>query len=310
MKTSSIFWGTLFIVLGLLVLINNIAPVSLYWGNLWQFWPIILVLFGIAMLVKNKVGKMVLASAAGITLAIIIFSSVKLTTNFIEGDFDVIFDDDGEFTLTEYNEEYQSNISKAVFDLDGGVGSFNISDSTNKLIYIRTDGLDNNFRLTKNEIDSTSKLYFKMKRTKFHFGKNKFKNKVDIALNENPTWDLNFDIGAASVNLDLTKFKVESIDLNIGAASLKTKLGALAEKTRFDIDAGASKIEISVPEKAGCQLRMDDVLSSKNIDGFKFIKSGLYRTEGFNEAKNKIFINIDCGVSSIKVYRYKYNEEI
>ena len=54
-----------------------------------------------------------------------------------------------------------------------------------------------------------------------------------------------------------------------------------------------------------CQVRTDDVLSSKNLNGFTKIKSGLYRTDGFDEAGKKIFIEIDCGVSSINIGRYK-----
>ena len=90
MKTSKIFWGTLFIVLGLLVLLNNFSSINVHWGDLWQFWPILLVLMGISMLVKNKFGKSALAGAAAILLALILFTSVKLSTDFIKGDFELV----------------------------------------------------------------------------------------------------------------------------------------------------------------------------------------------------------------------------
>jgi hypothetical protein len=306
MKTSHIFWGTLFIVLGLLVLLNNFATINLHWGNLWQFWPILLVLIGISMLVKNKYGKIALAGAAAILLALLIFTSVKLSTDFIKGDFELTLngDEDYDFAITEYQESFDTSIAKAKLYLDAGLGSFNIGDTTSKLIFVKTEGIEKHYKLTKQVHDNVSRLKLKMKKTTFHLGKNKFKNRVDIALNEKPSWDINIDGGAAAMNLDLTKFKIEKLDVGMGAAAFNVRLGTLSDKTRLNIEAGASDIDIMVPEEVGCQVRTDDVLSSKNLHGFTKIKSGLYRTDGFDETGKKIFIEIDCGVSSINVGRY------
>ena len=207
MKTSHIFWGTLFIVLGLLVLLNNFSAINLHWENLWQFWPILLVLIGISMLVKNKYGKSALAGAAAILLALLIFTSVKLSTDFIKGDFELTLNDDEDynFAITEYSESFDTSIAKAKLYLDAGLGSFNIGDTTSELIFVKTEGIEKNYKLTKSDYDNVSKLKLKMKKTTFHLGKNKFKNRVEIALNENPTWDINIDGGAAAMNLDLTK---------------------------------------------------------------------------------------------------------
>jgi hypothetical protein len=258
-------------------------------------------------LVKNKFGKSALAGVAAILLAVLLFTSVKLTTDFIKGDFELVLngDEDYNFVTTEYRESFDTTIAKAKLYLDAGLGSFNIGDTTSELIYVKTEGIEKHYKLTKQDHDNVSKLKLKMKKTTFHLGKNKFKNKVDIALNQNPTWDIKIDGGAAAMNLDLTKFKIENIYVGMGAASLDVKLGALSDKTRLNIEAGASNIDILVPEEVGCQVNTDDVLSSKNIYGFSKIKSGLYRTADFEEASKKIFIEIDCGVSSINIRRYE-----
>jgi len=306
MKTSQIFWGTLFIILGLLVLFNNFSAINVHWGNLWQFWPVLLVLIGISMLVKNKFGKSAVAGGAAILLALLLFTSVKLTTDFIKGDFELVLngDEDYNYEITEYQESFDTTIAKAKLYLEAGLGSFDIGDTTSELIFVKTEGIGRNYKLTRRNYDNISKLKLKMKKTTFHLGKNKFKNRVEIALNENPTWDINIDGGAAAINLDLTKFKIENIYVGMGAASLDVKLGTLSDKTRLNIEAGASNIDILIPKEVGCQVRTDDILSSKNIYGFTKIKSDLYRTEGFYDAEKKIFIQIDCGVSSINIRRY------
>ncbi|MCG6912801.1 DUF5668 domain-containing protein [bacterium BMS3Abin03] len=307
MKTSHIFWGTLFIVLGLLILLNNFSPIGLYWEDLWQYWPIVLVLLGISLMIRNRGGKIIFAASAAIFLAVSIFASVKFTTGFINNDFEVSFDDNGHnnYTVNEYKEDYDPAINRAILNLDAKAGDFNIDSVSKELIYIKTVGTDNKFYLTKNEYDGTSNLRFRMKKTRFHFGKGNYKNKVNISMNENPVWNLNLDIGAASIDMDLTKYKIEKLDVDMGAASLDVKLGALSDKTNVIVDAGASSINISVPEQVGCEIKTDDVLSSNSYDNFRKIKSGLYRTSNFDDVQKKIYIDIDCGVSSVSINRYK-----
>ena len=308
MKTSHIFWGTLFIVLGLLVLLNNFSPIGLYWEDLWQFWPVVLVLLGVSLMIRNRAGKIILAASAAIFLAVTIFASVKFTTGFINNDFEVSFDDDhnSSYTMNEYKENYDPSITKAVLNLDAKAGDFNIDSSTSDLIYVKTKGTtSNNFNLTKNDDDGVSKLKLKMKKTRFHFGKSNYKNQVKVSLNEKPIWDLELNVGAASIDLDLTRYKIKKLHVDMGAASLDVKLGALSQSSEVTVNAGASSIDISVPEEVGCEIKTDDILSSNSYDNFQKIRSGFYRTSNFDDAQKKIYINIDCGVSSVSVNRYK-----
>ena len=143
-----------------------------------------------------------------------------------------------------------------------------------------------------------------MKSTKIIIGKHSVRNRVKMYFNPNPLWDLNFDVGAASVNLDLTDVKVKKLKVGMGAASFKAKLGANTELTDINIESGVSEVRISVPENAGCEIRTEGALNSKDIYGFNKISSDLYRTGNMDSASSKIFIHIDSGVSSIRVDRY------
>jgi hypothetical protein len=307
MKTSHIFWGTLFIVLGVLILANNFSNINLYWDNLWQYWPLVLVLLGVSMLVKNIAGKSVIAGAAAVVLALVIFASINFSTSFM---FDDNFEVDigsgvnGDHSVTEYREAFDSSITNAILYLEGGVGNFRIGTETDDLIYTMLEGPPNNFNYSKNQIDSVANINLNMKDVTINLGSSKIKNKVDIALNTKPFWDLDLAFGAASMKFDFSKFKVEDINLDMGAAKLDVKLGAIADKLDFNLNAGASRIIISVPEEVGCEVSTDAVLSRKNINGFEKIESDFYRTDNFDSAGKKIYINIDCGVSSINIHRY------
>jgi hypothetical protein len=306
MKTSHIFWGILFIGLGLLVLINNFTTIFMDWSTIWKLWPLVIVLLGLSILIKHQYGKGVMAGLAAIVLALAIFASFKTATHFIHNDFEVVFGDESnyEFVTTEYSEKYDSTLNYAVLNFGAGAGSFSISDTTSELFYANTKGRKNYFELRRYDTDSSSFIDFDMEGASFVIGDKGYKNKVDMLLNSNPMWDLNFGVGAASMDFDLTGFKVKTIDVDMGAASLNIKLGSLSKETSLYIEAGASDIDIFVPAESGCKILTDGALSSKHFKEFEKIDSDHYETENFNEAVNKIFIEIDSGVSSISVARY------
>jgi len=65
-----------------------------------------------------------------------------------------------------------------------------------------------------------------------------------------------------------------------------------------------ASVNISIPQNAACEIETDSGLSSNNFDGFTKTDDGHYQTPGFANAKNKIHINIDGGMSDFKVNRY------
>ncbi len=304
MKTKHIFWGLLFISIGVLVLLNNFGVMNIYWSGVWKFWPLVIVLWGISFLTKNLIMKNILVGSAAIFLAVVIFASVKSATNIIDNDIEFVIDgDDVHYEVTDYFQQYDSTLQRATLNFSAGAGSFIIANTTDSLIAVIAEGIKNNYSFTNETSEYSASLDLEMKQTKFSFGKGKHKNKVDISLNTNPVWDINFDIGAAKIDLDLTPYKTENITVDMGAASLDVKLGNLADETRLSIDAGASSIYIEIPDSSGCEITTDAVLSSKSFEGFNKTDSDLYRTPGFENSKKKIYIDIECGVSSIKVRR-------
>lgn len=306
MKTSHIFWGLLFIGLGLLVLINNFTTIFMDWATIWKLWPLVIVLLGLSILVKHKHGKGVIAGLAAIILALAIFASFKTATHFFNKDFEFVFGEEGEYSFdtTAYTESFDSTLAFATLNFDAGAGTFNISKTTEHLFDATTEGKKDNFYLKRYDSDNTSKIDFKMQKTRFRIGVDNYKNKVEMSLNPHPVWDMNFDVGAASMDFDLTELKIQNIDVDMGAASIKIKLGSLSPETKLTIDAGASDINIYVPKESGCKITTDGALSSKHFNDFEKINSDHFETENYNEATNKIYIEIDSGVSSISVDRY------
>lgn len=305
MKTSNIFWGVFFIAIGALVLLGNLTALQFTWHSAWKFWPAVLVLIGVSILVKNQIGKAIVAGLAALVLALTIYASISATTNLFDDDFEIHFGDGtAAFDTTYFAQEYSDSIKTAKLQFSGGAGGFKMLMPTDKLVDFKTEGLKNNYRLNRNDFGTHTDLDFEMKGNTVNLKTKGYKNSVEMSLNANPEWELFFDVGASTLNLDLTPYKVSKLDIDMGAAALNVKFGDLSDVTRLKIDAGASDMDILIPDSVGCEINSDDALSSKNYEGFKKVNHNIYRTENFDSSTKKIFIEIDCGVSSIDVKRY------
>src|ERR1017187_8295603 len=308
MKTKHLFWGILFISIGLLWLLQHFMQIYVEWDYVWKLWPVVIILWGASLMIGNQVARGIVTAITAFVLAFALFASFQYGFLHVGHGIDWTVNDDNNsyrYGVTDYSEPYDNTYSKATLNLTAGAGSFISHDTTTDLFFAHAEGKKDNYTLSKSVSGDNVDLDFDMNKGHinfFHF--NKIRNRVDFKLNTEPLWDLNFDLGAASVDFDLSPYKTEKISIDMGAASLKLKLGDRAEQTNLSVDAGASSIDISLPEEAGCEIRTDISLSSKHLEGFKNIESDLYRTDNFENAKKKIFISIDSGVSSIKITRY------
>ncbi len=312
MKTKHIFWGLFFVSIGVLILLNNLGTIYFDLTNIWKFWPVIFILWGVSYFTNNNIVKGFIAGLAAIVLAVVIFACCTTGFHFVTNEFS--FDDD-DFGVSffdgvdtsNYYETYDSNIKYADFSLEAGAGSFLLKDSTENLVSATVQGLKNNYELNREDSGSRTSINLKMLKKHFNFHHDHERNKAVISLNTKPIWNLNFGIGAASSNFDLTPFNVENVSLNTGAATVKMKLGNKSDETHVSVRAGASDVEISVPESSGCEIKVNSTLSSKDFNGFNKINSNVYQTDNFDSAKKKVYIDLSTGVSSLKVDRYSSN---
>ncbi len=309
MKSRHVFWGIFFVTIGVLILLNNLGKICFDLYDLWKFWPLVLIIWGVAFLVKNNFLKAFLAAISAVILAFAIFAFFSYASNFVDNRFSINdngihFEADGDIDTTNYFEPFNNHITNAEFDFKAGAGAFVVEDTTSGLISAKTNGVKNNFELIRTDNNAETVVKFQMRHKRFSFNDGEIKNKAIVKLNALPDWDLNFEVGAASINLDLRPYKTQNINIKMGAASMKIRLGEKSEVTNLNIKSGASSVDVFVPDSSGCEITTHTALSSKDFRGFDKINSSLYRTNNFEKAKKKILITVNSGVSSIKVVRY------
>ena len=90
MKFRNIFWGVILIFLGVLFIAENFGWLHFDWMNLWRLWPVIIVLWGIAILPAHSLIKTALTL---LVLSGSIYFMVMNTDVYEERDFSWKFED-------------------------------------------------------------------------------------------------------------------------------------------------------------------------------------------------------------------------
>lgn len=305
MKHQNIFWGTLLVTLGLLLLLDRTGVFYFNWWAFGKLWPFLLVLWGVSILPVKGAVKIVLALVVA-GLSILMYANQAPSKSERGTTFNYHFnddEDDEDFSTDQvFSEVFDDSTTKAELEMNAGAGVFKLSGTTGELIFAENIGRNVQFDFKVEELDGLSKITIKQQ-SDFKIGKNNKGNRFNLMLNPNPVWSFDFDIGAAEFDFDFTEFKVEKVDIDGGAASIKLRLGDLFPETHMTINAGASSIRLDIPENAGCRIEGTTVLSSRNLPGFEKVSKGHYETANFDSADQKIYVHVDAAVSSFTVRR-------
>lgn len=312
MSYRKIFWGVVLVIIGTLFILKNVGLIFFDWGTIWRLWPLILILWGISLIPVKDYLKLIF-SVAAIGLAVILVNRYDKEGYYNFGwdkdrhSFEYDFDDNKWDSGSDVQELFQSDdsaIQRVELNLEAAAGDFRLTDTipVDHLLTFWKKGNIGDYSMTSEDDSSTRVISLAINDSHVKLKNNG--NRVKLGLSTRPVWDFDFDIGAASIRFDLSKYKVGNLKVDGGASSINIKMGDLNDLTNIDIDAGASSIDLDIPENVGAELKTETVLSSRNFEGFNKIESGLYRTKNFSQSTRKIFIDIDAGVSSLSIRRY------
>lgn len=299
MKSKGIFWGVFFLTLGVLFLLESTTSFAIVYP-FWKFWPILLILWGVSLIVKLELLKKITALINAVLFVLIIFSLYNqgqvllkdTSTGYSRGDF--------RNKTAAFFEKSSDSIQTATFTLKSGLCIANISDvDTLNLVSVFAKNGEH-YSLDRQDTGKNSELELSLSDNKINFPKD---NILNIMLKREVQWNLDIQVGVSNINLDLTKFNIRDITINSGVTKVNLKMGSISDSSNIDIETGLSTINLELPSEVGCRLIGDIELSSKNIVGLNKIRKNYYETESFENAKKKIYINMKVGLSSINIKR-------
>ena len=260
-----VFWGLVLVVLGGLFLADNLGLVSFDFGLLW---PAFLILLGITFLLGGRWVGSAARDEDYEHYALDLDEATEASVSVEHGAGRLAISGPAEADQLLEGEFYGASIRK---ETQGERANVQLEGWSSSIQFMPWNwgrpAMDWNFRLSG-----------------------------EIPLS------IHIQSGANSNELDLRKLKVRELKLETGASSTELWLPEEAGFTHVDIDSGASSIEINVPEGVAADIRIDSGLADISVDRARFPRSnGHYTSPDYDDAANRIEMDIDTGVSSVTI---------
>lgn len=264
MKLKSMFWGGLFVVAGVLLMLSNLGVFTF---NIWRLiWPTFIIAMGVWTLWTATQGPEALE---------------------IE-----------EVSIPHENAE------NAKIKVEFGAGQVKMGSgaSANELLQGSFAGgseyhtkLNGNLLEVTLEPPSADFVHIVMP---WSWGAREWQ----IKLNDQIPLSLDIETGASSMELDLSDLRVTELNLDTGASSTVITMPAHAGHTHADIDGGAASIVLNIPEGVAARIQVDSGLSAVNVDRERFPRVGdVYKSNDYDTAEHKVDITADIGAGSLTV---------
>ncbi|MCD6163018.1 MAG: hypothetical protein J7K40_11485 [candidate division Zixibacteria bacterium] len=306
-KISTIRWGVILLGIGLFFLAINFDYLGYsVWVELISLWPILLIAIGLEFIFSRT--KYYWLGLLSPLLIAATFAFVAFSEGGSCVDYNWPTKRSHRIEEFSYELSQDSTIKNLKLDIDFGLGELWISPVSDKLFLgefeysykkpkcsFKSYGGDGEIR-----INTLGRRNFNM------FHRKNVSNDANIFIADNIPLDLDLDIGAANVDLDLSDLIIKKLILDTGAAKIDLKLGCRSEDDiSVDIDAGASRITIGIPREMGLEIDSDAALSSTNFKKVGLEKyHGKYRSDNYDSSDCRTSISIDSGVSSIRIQYY------
>ena len=123
----------------------------------------------------------------------------------------------------------------------------------------------------------------------------------DVALNSEIPTALALNVGANKSMLDLRDMNITDLKLETGASDTRITLPA---RGRFhaDFDLGAASLEVIVPDGLSARIHTSLGAVELKVDESRFPRNGsYYQSPNFDSAENAVDMTIDAGAASIKI---------
>jgi len=263
MRRGTLFWGSVLVILGLVLLLNNFGILGNF--NIWQLmWPAFLILLGIWILFGRVFGKSTQVEHARVPLNGAQRARVRMQH--------------GAGKLHVYAKDLPNDLAEGDF---GG-------------------GLDLN---TRREGDAlVVRMGVPVQWFPFSWLPGDTLD-WSVGLKRGLPMSLDFETGANESEINLSELQVSELQLKSGASSTRVHLPQNAGQTRVSIEVGAASVDLYVPNGVAGRIRSRGGISSLKVDTARFPRAGeYYQSTDYETAANKVDIDIQMGVGSTTIH--------
>jgi len=281
-------FGILLLFLGVVFLLQNfnVLPWAL-WETLWRFWPVLIIIIGLSILLKRWNPWLVSIVVLALLCACLGLAIWQYGPSL-----------PAEETTTSYAEPL-GNLERAKIQLDFTPGSLTVGSLPSS---------SQNFI----EVDSKARNGDRSVKADFHRLGNEGSLHLSTADEANTGWDIRLtrniplmmDIKSAvsSMELDLSQLEVTELRMDIDVGTCTMKMPSSAGITSVYIEADVANVEVTIPDGVAAKLKADVDLGLFKVDEDRFPrKNDYYVSRNFDDAENRIELELDCDIGRVQV---------
>jgi len=281
-------FGILLLFLGVVFLLQNfnVLPWAL-WETLWRFWPVLIIIIGLSILLKRWNPWLVSIVVLALLCACLGLAIWQYGPSLPAKE-----------TTISYSEPL-GNLERAKIQLDFTPGSLTVGSLPSS---------SQNFI----EVDSKARNGDRSVKADFHRLGNEGSLHLSTADEANTGWDIRLtrniplmmDIKSAvsSMELDLSQLEVTELRMDIDVGTCTMKMPSSAGITSVYIEADVANVEVTIPDGVAAKLKADVDLGLFKVDEDRFPrKNDYYVSRNFDDAENRIELELDCDIGRVQV---------
>jgi len=297
-RRRDILFPFLLIVVGVVVLLSRQGLIAWSIWDLWRFWPLVLVLLGLEMVLgRTRWGSAVF-------LAIALVTVVGVGALFATGFEDRLAEPTSE---SQFLAQDLAGAESAKVSIEFGYGELQVTELVDSLNLMEGECVhyEGAYRCEKSYRVSGDRGYLTLSSER----NNGFGSPWDpargsrwmVGLNASVPLALKVSMGSGQATLDLSRLWVTDLDLDGGKGRVEVIFPEDAGRATADIDVGIGDVTLSIPAGVAARIEVDSGLGSIDV-AERFRKEGdYYVSEGFELAGNRLYLEIEGGIGSISV---------
>ncbi len=302
-------FGFLALFFSVILLLSTANIVSWgIWLFVWQFWPAIFVVFGMAFLMYRWKLNFFLGMASFALLFALIGAGLWITWQ------------DQYFNTQKFAEVNGKNITETKItdemprnrEIDGADVKFRLGESDLKINSLKEDEQGFLFDGThiSNFFTLNQRLELVGEKVKLNFRTSPFVNRIfgpknineiNLGFSEAPNYSFDLETGSSNIDLNFEHLKVKNLGIDTAASNVAIHFSETAD-TKVDIKSGASTIKLYLPQTLGIKINSETALTSRNFGSFNMVKTQHgWQSANWDKAKNRVEIKLESGVSKIEL---------
>jgi hypothetical protein len=268
MKRQGFVWGLILLLVGALLLADNLGLLVGLPVSVWQIiWPVALIAFGLWVLWGTTQRGTYSGEAEHVTVP-------------IEGD------------------------ARAEIELDYGAGEFSVESGAEPGAILSGDfegGVDTDIRRSGDRAHIRLWTAHRVFWGPWNWGPS-FRHRWTVRLSDQLPIELTVKSGASDCRMDLTDCQVKKLHVETGASSTQIRLPAHAGHTEVTGSSGAASVTLNVPEGVAARIRTSGGVASINVNRSRFPRQGnVYLSPDYEQAENTLDIQFEIGVGSLQI---------